>query len=109
MEGPMSKKTKKPPKKVEPQREHQVPEPPPIAKSISNKEREGPFERTPSLEEPSFTIVARLKIETACAHYNTIDRVTYKMSTKLKKEALQCNLLSHHVGTSMKKFIHLLV
>jgi hypothetical protein len=27
-------------------REHQVPKPPPVARSISNKEREGPPERT---------------------------------------------------------------
>jgi hypothetical protein len=36
-----------------PQKEHQLPEPLPIARSISNKERGGPLERTPSLKEPS--------------------------------------------------------
>jgi hypothetical protein len=36
LEGPMSKKTKE---QKEPQREHQVSKPPPIAISISNKKR----------------------------------------------------------------------
>jgi hypothetical protein len=36
----MTKKTKRIAKEVEPQGEHQVFEPPPIARSISNKERE---------------------------------------------------------------------
>jgi hypothetical protein len=39
MEGPMSKKTKKTTLKGKPQGEHQVSKPPPIAKSILNKER----------------------------------------------------------------------
>jgi len=39
-EVPMTKKTKRIAKEVEPQGEHQVFEPPPIARSISNKERE---------------------------------------------------------------------
>ncbi len=38
MGGPMSKKSKKPPKKANPQGKHQVPEPPRVvARSISNK------------------------------------------------------------------------
>jgi hypothetical protein len=40
MEGPTSKKTKEPPKRAKEQREHQVPEPPPIMRSISNKKRD---------------------------------------------------------------------
>jgi hypothetical protein len=52
MEGPTSKKTKEPPKRANEQREHQVPEPPPIMRSISNKKRGGLPERWPSLEEP---------------------------------------------------------
>jgi hypothetical protein len=39
--------------KGESQGEHQVLEPLPIARSISNEERGGPSERMPSLEEPS--------------------------------------------------------
>jgi hypothetical protein len=35
-----------------PQGEHQVPKPPPMVRSISNKERGGSPERKPSLEEP---------------------------------------------------------
>jgi hypothetical protein len=34
----------------EPQPEHQVPEPPPVVRSISNKERGGSLERMPSLD-----------------------------------------------------------
>jgi hypothetical protein len=44
-----------------PQGEHQVPEtPPPIPRSISNKERGGPTERMLKLEEPSPTATTRL-------------------------------------------------
>jgi hypothetical protein len=39
-------------------RECQVPEPPPVAGSISNNKRRGPFERMPSLEEPSPIAIA---------------------------------------------------
>jgi hypothetical protein len=46
----------------------QVPEPPPIIRSISNNERGGPPERTPSLNEPSPAATSRLKIEIAYAH-----------------------------------------
>ncbi len=41
---------------------NQVPEPPPVERNISNKEREGPPERMTSLEGPSSTATARLKI-----------------------------------------------
>jgi hypothetical protein len=40
MEGPMSKKTKESPKRVNHKGNHQVPEHPPVARKISNKERE---------------------------------------------------------------------
>jgi hypothetical protein len=73
MEGPTSKKTKEP--KGEPQGEHQVPKPPLVARSISNKERGGPLERTPTLKEPSPTATTLLKIEIACAHYNATDTI----------------------------------
>jgi hypothetical protein len=47
--------------------EHQVPEPPLIARSVSNK-KGGPLERRPSLEEPSPIATACLKIENSCEH-----------------------------------------
>jgi hypothetical protein len=53
--------------------EHEVPEPPLMARSISNKEKGGPPERRASLEEPSPIATACLKIETTCAHCNTTD------------------------------------
>jgi hypothetical protein len=63
MEGPRPKKTKESPKKTsELQGEHQVPKPAPVTRSISNMERRGPPERTPSLEEPSPTATAHLKV-----------------------------------------------
>ncbi len=37
MEGPTSKKTNEPPKEGGPQGEHEVSEPPPLARSILNK------------------------------------------------------------------------
>jgi len=61
MEGPTSKKTN------ESQRKHQVPEPPLVIRSISNK---GPLERMPSLDEPSLITITCLKIEIDCAHCN---------------------------------------
>jgi len=69
MEGPTSKKTIEPPKMPNQQGERQVPGPPPVvARSISNNERGGPPETRPSLEKPSPTATAHLKIETACTH-----------------------------------------
>jgi hypothetical protein len=52
-----SKKTKEPPKRANHKGEHQAPKPRPclVARSISNKERERPRERRPSLEQPSPT------------------------------------------------------
>jgi hypothetical protein len=55
-------------------------------RSISNKERGKPLERTPSLKERSPTITTCLKID---AHAHTITPLTpsiYKMCTKLKEE-----------------------
>ncbi len=54
-------------------REHQVPEPPLVARSISNKERGGALERMPSLEEPSPTATTSLKIKIVYARCNAID------------------------------------
>jgi hypothetical protein len=59
--------------KGQPQKEHQVLKPPPLARSISNKENGGPPKRTLNLEEPSSTAIARFKIETICACYNVIN------------------------------------
>jgi hypothetical protein len=53
-----------------PQGEHQVLEPPWLRESISNKEREGPFETTTSLDEPSPTAIARFKIKIVYVCYN---------------------------------------
>ncbi len=50
-------------KEAEPHKEHQLPKPPPITRSLSKKGG-GPFERMPSLEEPSPTATACLKIDT---------------------------------------------
>jgi hypothetical protein len=47
MERPMRRQ-----KKGESQGEHQDSKPLPMARNISNKEKGGPFERTPNLEEP---------------------------------------------------------
>jgi hypothetical protein len=55
----------------EPQREHEVLEPPLVIRSISNRKRGGPPERTPSLEKPSPITTSRLKIKiafTCCNH-----------------------------------------
>ncbi len=52
-----------------PRKVHQLLEPHPIARSIPNKERGGPLERTPSLEEPS-PIATCFKTKVTYAHYN---------------------------------------
>ncbi len=75
MEGPMSKKTKKTTKEGGPYKEHQVLKPLFVVRSISNKERGGPLERTPSLEEPSFITITHLKMNTVytcCNDINTL-------------------------------------
>jgi hypothetical protein len=66
------KKTKRTTNECKSHKEHQVPpEPLPVTRSISNKNiRKGPLERTLSLEEPSPTATACLKIETACPRCN---------------------------------------
>jgi hypothetical protein len=79
MGGPTSKKTKKTTQEGEPQREHQVPKPPLVA-------RGGPPERTPSLEKPLPIAISRLKIKIAYTHAITsFTPYTYKMCTKLSK------------------------
>jgi hypothetical protein len=67
----MSKNTNK--KKGEPQREHQFLEPHVAKRSISGKERGGPFARTPSLQELSPYAITSLQIEITCACCNVID------------------------------------
>jgi hypothetical protein len=52
------------------QRQHQVPKPLSLAKSISNKERGGPPQRRPSLNEPSPNATTCSKIEIICACCN---------------------------------------
>ncbi len=42
-------------------------------KKISNKDGGRPLERTPSLEEPSPTVITCFKIKIACACYNAIN------------------------------------
>jgi hypothetical protein len=56
MEGLTSKKMKEVAKRVYHKGNIKFPNPPSIARSISNKERGGPPERTPSLEELSCII-----------------------------------------------------
>jgi hypothetical protein len=88
MEGPIPKKTKESPKRAnhkenikflnplllqEAYREHQVLEPPLVARSISNNERGGSLERMPSPEELSHIATTCLKIEIVCACCNVID------------------------------------
>jgi hypothetical protein len=50
MEGPTSKKTKEPPKRANHNSNIKFLKPPPIVRSISNKERGGLPERMPSLD-----------------------------------------------------------
>jgi len=55
------------------QGEHQVPEPPLVVRSISNKERGEPPKKTPSLDKPSLTTITCFKIQIVCARCNAID------------------------------------
>jgi hypothetical protein len=64
---------KKTTKEGEPQGEHQVLEPLPVMRSISNKERGRPLEMMPSLEKPLPTTTTYFKIEIACARCSAID------------------------------------
>jgi hypothetical protein len=73
MDGPTSRKTKEPLKKVNHKSEHQVPEPLLIVRSILNRERGGPLERIHSLEEPSLMATSCFKIEIACTRCNAIN------------------------------------
>jgi len=57
-------------------------------RSISNKERGGPPERMFSLEGPSPTAIARLKIEIVCNVVMPLTPSAYKMCEILKKEGL---------------------
>jgi hypothetical protein len=57
----------------EPQREHKVPKPLLIARSISNKERGRPPERMLDLDKSLFIAIPRFKIETAYTHCNAIN------------------------------------
>jgi hypothetical protein len=67
MEGPTSRRQKDH-QRGQATRQHQVPKP--VARSISNNETGGPFERTSSLEEPSLITTTRLKIKTVYASCN---------------------------------------
>jgi hypothetical protein len=62
MKGPMSKKTNEPFKRVNYKGNIKFLKPSPITRSISNKGRGGPLERTPSLNELSPSLRAHLKI-----------------------------------------------
>ncbi len=68
------------------QREHQVPKPPPVMRSILNRERGGPLERMPTLEEPSLVATTRLKQRLPTHTITLLTPSTYKMCAKLKKE-----------------------
>jgi hypothetical protein len=59
-----SPKRGEPLKRGKAQGEHQARKPPQVTRSISNKEREGPLERMPSLNKLSTTTTIRLKIKT---------------------------------------------
>jgi hypothetical protein len=73
MEVPTSKKTERPPKMANHIRNIKFLNPPLVAVSISNKEKGGPLERTPNLEEPSFITITHLKIKTIYTCCNTTD------------------------------------
>ncbi len=69
----MSRKTKNPPKKNKQKRDHQVFKPFIVTKSISNKERGGPHEKTPNIKGLSYTVTTHFKIEIVYARCkNTI-------------------------------------
>jgi hypothetical protein len=82
----MSKKTKEPSERGEPQWEHQVTEPPLVTRSISNKERGEPFERTPNLEGASPIAIAHLKMEFPCTCCNTINIFNLYNACKTERE-----------------------
>jgi hypothetical protein len=78
-------------------------EPPLVARNISNRERGGPLERTLSLEEPSPTTIACLKIEFACAFCNAIDTLYLQNVRKIERERPPIPFAFHVMLTSMKK------
>jgi hypothetical protein len=75
----MSKKTKEPPRRANHKGNIKflnpllLQEPFPVTRSISNRERGGPPERRPSLEELSLVTIPCLKIETTYTRIVTID------------------------------------
>jgi hypothetical protein len=70
MEGPMSKKTKEPPKRANHKGNIKFPNLFLLRETYQIRKGGGPPERRPSLEEPSPTITTRFKLETAYARYN---------------------------------------
>ncbi len=64
---------KKTTQESKPQKEHQIPKPFPITRSILNKERGAPSKRTLNLKEPSHIATTCFKIETTYAHYIAIN------------------------------------
>jgi hypothetical protein len=62
MEGPVSKKTNEPPKRVNHKENIKFLKCLSFVRSISNKEREGPPKRKPSLDEPSLTTTTHLDL-----------------------------------------------
>jgi hypothetical protein len=87
----------------EAQKEHQLPEPPPIARGISNKERGGPLERTPSLKEPS--PIATTCFKTEITHVTSLTPSAYKMRAEVKEEASNALCSSCDLDTLMKKLM----
>jgi hypothetical protein len=73
MEVPTSKKTKKPPKKVNHKGNIKFPKCLLVMRSISNKEKGRPPKRLPNLKEHSPLVTTNLNIKIACACCNTIN------------------------------------
>jgi len=92
-EGPMFKKTKQPLKGTA--REHQIPKPPLVTRSISNNETGGPFERTPNLEEPSPTAMSSFKIKTTWVHCNAPDTLCLQNVCKIERGGLLVPFTPH--------------
>jgi hypothetical protein len=72
MEGPMSKKTKEPPKRANHKGNIDFLNPSHVARSISNRERGGLPKRRPNFEELSFVTIPRLKIKTTYTHTHVV-------------------------------------
>jgi hypothetical protein len=87
MEGPTYKKTKEPNKRTKHKGNIKFSNPPPVTRSISNRERgERPPERVPSLEEPSPTTTNMSQNRDVVM---SLTLFVYKMCAKLKKKSLQ--------------------